>query len=228
MQITDELLYQYAPQAREIWLDVLPQQDEIPSFTCSNLFQRKMNRLLRQQRRSPQTNRVLHNMKRIVAVFLIAVTITFAGLMTVEAVRQKVIEFVVHVYHELTQYEYSSDKETAALPEIHFGYLPEGMEVVLDKIPLDHFRSLHCENGSGQYLDLEIDAISQDKVGTQILDTEGSQVSSCIVQGCEATVVSKDGTHIIIWADGNALYTIQSNLSLSEVEAVLGELFIQP
>ena len=228
MQITDEMLYQCAPQAREIWLEVLPQQDEIPFFTCSNLFQRKMNRLLRQQRRSPQTNRVLHNMKRIVAVFLIAVTITFAGLMTVEAVRRKVVDFVVHIYHELTQYEYSSDKEAAALPELRFDYLPAGMELVADEAHADFGRYILWKSDSGQYLDLNCIAVSKYSAGKLIIDTEDAQVTTHIIKGREVTFVLKDGTYIIRWADEIAHYTIQSDLDLPELLAFIDGLSAQP
>lgn len=228
MQITDEMLYQYAPQAREIWLDTLPQKDEISLFTCSGRFRRKMERLLRQQRRSPQANRALHNLKRIVAVFLIAVTITFAGLMTVEAVRQKVIEFVVHVYHELTQYEYSSDKEAAALPELRFDYLPAGMEFVTDETHTDFWRHILWENGSGQYLNLRCVAASKNSSDTLIVDTEDAQTSTCIIQGHETTILMKNGTTTILWVDEVAHYTIQSDLELSELQAFINGLVTEP
>lgn len=228
MQITDELLYQHASQARDLWLDTLPQQDEIPAFTCSNRFQRRMNRLLRQQRRSPKGNRILHDMKRIIAAFLIVVTITFAGLMTVEAVRQKVIELVVHVYHELTQYEYSSDKDVAVLPELHFDYLPAGMELVSDETHADFGRYILWKSDSGQYLDVECVAAATYSTGTLVIDTEDAQVTTHIIKGREVTFVLKDGTYIIRWADEIAHYTIQSDLDLPELLAFIDGLSAQP
>lgn len=228
MQITDEMLYQHAAQSRELWLDTLPQQDEIPAFTCSNRFQRKMNRLLRQQCRSPKVNRILRDMKRIVAVFLIAVTITFAGLMTVEAVRQKVIEFVVHIYHEMTRYDYTSDTETTELPEVQFGYLPEGMNLVTDEMETDTVRNLQFENTSGQYLDLMAIATTNDGTDTQIINTEDAQMTIWTIRGAEMTVVSKNGTNIILWVDENIHYTIQSDLSLTELKLIVEGLATHP
>lgn len=228
MQITDEMLYQHAEKAREIWLDALPQQDEIPAFPCSKSFQRKMSRLLRQQRRSLQANRILHNMKRIVAAVLIVVTVTFAGLMTVEAIRENVIEVVVHIYHELTQYDYSSDAEAAALPEIQFGYLPEGMELVSDEASFDSVRYIHCENRSGKCMDLYIDAVTQSTAMSWIVDTEDAQVVTRILNGIEVTFISKKDRQIAMWTNQNISYVIQSNLELSEIEAILDGLYIFP
>ena len=228
MQITDEMLYQHAAQAREIWLDALPQKEEIPAFSCSKQFQRKMGRLLRQQRRSPRFNRFLRDMKRIVAVFLIALTITFAGLMTVEATREKIIEVVVHIYHELTRYEYSSDAETAELPEIQFGYLPAGMELVSDELSFDSVRHIHCEDSSGKYIDLHMDAVDQSTALSWIVDTEEAEVVTHIVNGTEVTFISKNSRQIAIWTDQNVSYVMQSNLELSEIDAILENLCIDP
>lgn len=228
MQITDDVLYQHAAQAREIWLDALPQRDEIPNFSCSKQFQRKMDRLLRQQRRSPQVNRILHNMKRIAAVLLIAVTISFAGLMTVEASREKVMEVVVHIYHELTRYEYSSDAEAAALPEFQFDYLPEGMGLVSDETPFDHIRNICWEDGAGHYLNLNVAALSKDSAGTMIIDTENAQVTTCVMRGIEVTVVSKEGRNTLVWVDENVHYTTSGNVPLSELEAFFNGLSSQP
>lgn len=226
MQITDEMLYQHAAQAREIWLDALPQKEEIPAFSCSKSFQRKMGRLLRQQRRPPQVNRILYGMKKIVAVLLIAVTITFAGLMTVEAFREKIIEVVAHIYHELTRYDYTSYTETTKLPEVQFGYLPTGMELVSDETSFDSVRHIHCENGSGEYIDLDIDGISQDTAMSWVVDTEDAEVMTRIMNGGEVTFISKRDRKIAMWTDQNVSYVMQSNLELSEIEAILDGLYI--
>ena len=228
MQITDEMLYQHAAQAREIWLDALPQKEEIPAFSCSKQFQRKMGRLLRQQRRSPRFNRFLRDMKRIVAVFLIALTITFAGLMTVEATREKIIEVVVHIYHELTRYEYSSDAETAELPEIQFGYLPAGMELVSNELPFGSVRHIHCEDSSGKYIDLDIDAVTQSTALSWVVDTEDAEVMTRIVNGTEVTFISKNSRQIAAWTDQNVSYVMQSNLERPVIDAILENLCIGP
>ncbi len=226
MQITDEMLYQHASQAREIWLNTLPQKDEIPAIACSNRFQWKMNRLLRQQRRSPRTSRVLHNMKRIAAAFLIVATITFAGLMTVEAVRQKVIDFVVHVYHEFTEYRFSSSGEAATLPEIRFGYLPEGMEVVTDEFPTQFARHIQFEDGLGHYLLFRVSTFSQHSSGTITVDTEDAEITTCCLRGIEMTVIMKNGWTVILWTEEDAVFTVDGNLELSALEQVVNGLII--
>ena len=38
MKITDEMLYQHAAEARDIWLDTLPKDDELPEHQFSDEF----------------------------------------------------------------------------------------------------------------------------------------------------------------------------------------------
>ena len=38
MKITDEMLYQHAAEARDIWLDTLPKDDELPKHQFSDGF----------------------------------------------------------------------------------------------------------------------------------------------------------------------------------------------
>ena len=126
MKLTDDLLFQHAAEARNIYLSTLPAPEELPPVCCSKAFERNMQKLIKEQRRSPKINKMLRVMKRTAAAVLVIATVSFCGLMTVEAYRAKVIEFVVQVFNELTQYRFSSnvsDADNIVLPEISFGYI---------------------------------------------------------------------------------------------------------
>ena len=90
MQITDDMLYQHAPEVRDLWLSTLPSDADIPEHKFSRRFERKMKRLIREQRRSPQVNRVIRGLRRVAAIILVIGILSFSGLMTVEAYREKV------------------------------------------------------------------------------------------------------------------------------------------
>ncbi len=47
MTVSEELLYENAPKARDLWLSTLPQKAEVPEHTFSEQFEKKMGRLLR-------------------------------------------------------------------------------------------------------------------------------------------------------------------------------------
>lgn len=68
MKITDDMLYHHAEAAREKWLsETLPPQ--IPEHEFSWKFDRKMRKLIREQRHSAQFNRHIKLLQRIPQFF---------------------------------------------------------------------------------------------------------------------------------------------------------------
>ena len=65
MKLSEEMLYEHARKAEELWLNSLPSDDKIPEHRFSNKFERKMRKLIRSQRRSPGLNQFLSASKRI-------------------------------------------------------------------------------------------------------------------------------------------------------------------
>ena len=94
MKITDDMLYSSAPNAERLWLDTLPTREELPEHQFSKGFERKMNKLVRLQRRSPGLNQFLSASKRIAVIALAILTVSFSCLMCVEAYREKFIEVI--------------------------------------------------------------------------------------------------------------------------------------
>ena len=69
MKITDEMLRQYAAQAREIWLDTLPGEDEIPEHHFPEEFMdsfetRKVEKNMSRRKKGN------HVLRRAAAIFL--------------------------------------------------------------------------------------------------------------------------------------------------------------
>ncbi len=222
MEITDKLLYQYAAEARDIVLSTIPSVDEIPEHKFSKKFERKMNRLIKEQRRSPKLNKAIKYIKRSIAVAAAVIVVTFSGLMTVDAYREKVIEIIVKVFHELTDYKFVSNVSATSsqlfeeLPEIEFGYIPEGMEC---KKQLSNPKSLVLifENENGTFLEFRQKFVSSDGSHNAILDTEDSESSKIYVNEIETVLNIKDSVNTLIWTEGNIVYRICGNISLDEL-----------
>lgn len=71
MKITDEMLFDHAAEARNIWLDTFPADENLPAATFSKSFERKMRKLIKQQRRTPRANQILRYMKHTAAAILL-------------------------------------------------------------------------------------------------------------------------------------------------------------
>ncbi len=81
MKITDEMLYRHAAEARDIWLDTLPNDSEIPEHEFSDGFNKEMDRLvaLSQKKKKPSKR-----FRRVAAMFA-AVLIGASSWLAVDA-----------------------------------------------------------------------------------------------------------------------------------------------
>lgn len=220
MKITDEMLFEHAAEARNIWLSTLPDDEDIPDIPTSKKFEKKMQKLIKEQRRTPKTNKILRYMKQTVAAVLAVAILSFGGLMTVEAYREKVVEIVVHVFHELTDYRFASEKSEVGevvLPEISFGYVPEGMEEITDNVFADNSRYIVYEDDDGNFFELTQTAIGSNGAFGTILDTEDSNYEMTSINGNEAFSNVKDGNASVLWNYDNVVYDLYGNIELTDL-----------
>lgn len=229
MKISDEMLRQNAAQARELWLDTLPQKEEIPACSVSSEFQENVDRLLRKARRLEKRKTFFRSLGRAAAALLLVSTVSLTVLMTVNAAfRENVLQVVSQVFSDHTQYHFSGGQEDAALPELRLDVLPEGFKVLSDERFLQQSRLIHCENDAGNYLDIDLSVIPANGVGTHLIDTEDAQVSVRDIQGKEVTVVSKNGWLTLLWTEGSTVFTVYSDLALSELIPFIEEITNKP
>ena len=69
MKLTDEMLRQHAAEARDIWLDTLPGDDEIPEHHFSDEFMASFERM-KEQEKIPRKKRRAGPLRRVAAIFL--------------------------------------------------------------------------------------------------------------------------------------------------------------
>lgn len=220
MKITDEMLFEYAAEARDIWLSTLPADEDIPEIPTSKAFEQKMQKLIKEQRRTPKTNKILRYMKQTVAAVLAVAILSFGGLMTVEAYREKVIEIVVHVFHELTDYRFTSDSSEAndiVLPEVTFEFVPDGMSEVEKRITENNRRFIMYEDDSGNFFEFTQRVVGSDGKYSTILDTEDSVYEATIINGNEAYYNVKNGDCSVFWTENSIVYNLFGNLDKNEL-----------
>lgn len=229
MKITDEMLFERAAEARDIWLSTLPADEDIPEIPTSKTFEKRMQKLIKEQRRTPKTNKILRYMKQTVAAVLAVAILSFGGLMTVEAYREKVIEIVVHVFHELTDYRFASDSHESSdivLPEITFGFVPDGMSEVENRITGNNRRFIAYGDNSGKFFEFTQRVVGSDGEYNTILDTEDSAYEKTIINGNEAYYNVKDGDCSIFWTENSIVYNLFGNLDENELIEIATKLKI--
>ena len=224
MKITDEMLYASASEARDLWLSsAFP--DDIPEHQFSHRFNRKMKRLINEQRRSPRLNHVIHMVRRTAAILLVVATVSFSCMMTVEAYREKFIEIVTHVFHELTDYRFSAELPDSQIETelgmISLGFIPNGMDRA-DEYGDESFYSVSYETEDGMYFDLTCTLITENQDAHKIVDTENAITQEYSINGEEAKIISKDENNTILWIHRNILFQLYGNLPL-DIEKQIAE-----
>lgn len=229
MKITEDMLYKSAPKAEELWLNSLPTDDEIPNHKFSRRFNRKMKKLIREQRRSPIVRQTIYFLKNTVAVILIVATLSFCCLMTVDAYRAKFIEIVTEIFHDFTHFSFfSSRNDDTEFCEIKFNYLPDNMrEVSREDIDDSKCRIIRFESADGQQLKVRQQLVTNVTNADVILDTENTDIMTIDIGDSHATLVVKDGNASLFWEDDTYLLIITGDLTQDEILKIAINLSIE-
>ncbi len=215
----DGLLDRCAPEAGELWLSALPEQ--APEHEFSPKFRRKVEKLLRRQRRSPAVNAALRYGRRAAAFALVFLTLSFSCLMTVNAAfRERVIQAVVQVFQDFTEFVYTSDSSTVEEPgNLVFTYLPEGMgEQDREQDAIEFY--VFYESTDGAFMELSQILVEDGAEVLLGLDTENAKVTYFEVHGVEAMGIEKGLDHTIHWTEGSFVYTLSGTVPMEELKLV--------
>lgn len=226
MIISEEMLYENAPKARDIWLGTLPQKADVPEHTFSEQFEKKMDKLLRRPKRAVH----LKTFRRTVAAVMIIATVMFSAAMTVDAAfRERVIEVIVSVFNELTDYRLVSHEpgkdqyEISEHTETEFGYVPDGF-VEKENIKSVDYEFIRYESKDGRFFELECENVLPGDSFHMILDTESSEYEKVCLGEKEAYSNIKNGNSVILWTDDSFVYHLRSNMQLEELKKIASEM----
>lgn len=221
MKVTDEMLYQNAAAARDIWLGTMPLDNEISDHEFSQSFERKMKKVIKGQRRPAWIKSSLLFLKRTAAVAMVALVITAAGVMSVDAYRERVIEVVVQVFHDLTSYRFYTERSDGykTAPKVDFSYIPDGFELTESRVGETRAYYLF-ENREGTFFELDEVVIQPGGDYGMILDTEDSQMEHFYIGDVEAIANSKGSDGNVLWSIENIRFDLYGNIGIEELKEI--------
>lgn len=124
MKITDEMLYRHAAEARDIWLDTLLDDNEIPEHQFSDEFNKEMDRLITLSYKRKQPSRRLRRIAAMFAVIIIGAG-SFIGV-NAEA-RAAFVGWIKEVADTYFVYRYEGESDVSAAPtDYRPTWLPAG------------------------------------------------------------------------------------------------------
>ena len=199
----DALLH--SPQFKQALFDVQTAESEryaanMMPVSFSPAFERKMDRLIRAQRQ-PYYLLVNTKPKRALLSFAVVIVLLIVMVLSVSALREPVVRFIVEVYEKFTKVFYHQQEEAyfPATLEIYYAptWLPDGYQEdagqMIDAIIFCE-RTYTCE-GKDKI------KFKQYAITTSILDidTEDVQPKPCSVDGREGLYYSNKGIQNLMW-----------------------------
>ena len=169
----------------------IPKED----FEFSERYKKNMEKLLAKQRK-PYFRYFNTAGKRAVACILI-VAMLFASSMTIEAVREPVVEFFVSVYEKFAEIFFGDDEienSPDAIEEIYtLGYVPEGYEFV------GRENNSICVESIWKNGDKTITFYQFILKGNELVDYESSNYTLTKISNIDAIIIEKNDIKILYW-----------------------------
>lgn len=129
MKITDEMLYQHAAEARDIWLDTLPKDDELPEHQFSDEFMASFESMKKQEQVQQKKKRRTP-LQRVAAVFL-AILIGSGTWLGVDAeARAAFVSWFREFTGDSAVYTYVGEVPEKDITNYHCAWLPDGVEAM--------------------------------------------------------------------------------------------------
>ena len=171
--------------------------------------------LMRAQKHSAAFNRSLRLARRTAAVLLLSAAVSFGCAMSVEAYRVSLINTVVRVFNDLTDYRFSSalPSETgskAFTPPVLSG-LPDAMHKTDERSTPNGYTVTY--ESTTDFLDLTCTRITDTSEAYKLVDTENASVTEFTLHGSPVTMIEKNGTVTLLWTQDDIVYHLYSSLS---------------
>ncbi len=221
MKITDEMLYQHAAEARDIWLETQPKDDELPEHQFSDEFMTSFE-TMRMQENVQRKKKERSSLRRVAAVFL-AILIGSGTWLGVDAeARATFTRWIRNVWEDGVVYTFMGESPDTTIPDFHCSWLPEGMAAAeLGHLNQQGYMIYFGENGLHCALDYsymhEGSAHFISPSGEEGLRHEVVEING--MPG-DFYIESEDGlSHVLLWFDEDAgiAFSLHSNLPPEDI-----------
>lgn len=214
----DDELREALLSAESIKLSAIPPEDEL-NHCFSGRFRRKMKKLIKEQRRTPFQKKIHSWAGRAAAIVLAIAGLGLGMTMSVDAYRDRLVNFIVEVYHDLTllrrdgELELDMDGAIFVEPE----HIPERFQLAErteSETSLDIFYITEENEVLGYH------QVSKGSSVTWLLDTEDAEVLYIEIEGIDIMAIKKGKTCKFFWQDEKFSYLISGYVTMEEMELI--------
>ncbi len=212
--ISDELLSKNIRQLEIKLLEDLPKEEDL-SHEFSKKFEKKMNKLIRQEKSTPFMKSFLTYGKRVAATFFIIISISFLTTMSVEAYRVRFFDAITEVLEEFTSIRFKGEKgiNDRKLVAVNPEYIPKDFSI-LEMNTDNYLNRIIYVNESNEEIIYKQMLIT---AGETLLDTEDIEVETMTIKNQTISYFTNKGVSQIYWNDDLYTYTLFSTIDIEEI-----------
>ena len=136
------------------------------------------------------------------------------------SLQPQVLEVLVQVYEEITNFRFSAEGETdRTAGDFVLTYLPQGMEeTVRQSSRIRHY--ICFEDNTGNMLEVTHIVVGANASSILGVDTEDAEVEYFKIHNSEAMAISKNLDHTIFWTEDNCYYLLSGTIPMEELKQV--------
>ena len=213
-QRTDKLLELIVEGCGNDELEIFNSIDTSEGINFSKKFERKMQKLLRNGKPEPFVVQFKRVLSRVAIVCLVVLSLSFAAMMSVSAIRQAIWETIVEWYNSYFEVTVDDGDETTEnetvteIKEIHKPtVLPEGVE---EEILSNGKRLFFAEYYNGEDYMASFKQRILDETSFVHINSEEVKIFNEISNGFDITVIEYlSGDILMFWSDGVYFYTLE-------------------
>lgn len=196
----------------------IPTDEDSIDYTFSERFEKRMNRLLKLQRK-PYWKYVNTASKRA-AVIIAAVLTVFTAAFSVKAIREPIISFIKQVYETFTHYSFGGDEIEKITKEYKITVLPDGFKQT-DKIQNDNCIITEYTNASGDSFDFR--QMTTEYSAGYFVNNEFGEIRTETVGGIEVEFKTRYDTQSAIWTKDGYVFEIDvyKNISIDTIKEMI-------
>ena len=224
-QIEENAFKYLSERMADIMLDEIPSEQELlKTISFSETFDKKMEKLFKQERKKEFSKKILLISKRVAVFGIIIIVALGIAAFSVQAIRIKILNFFVDIKEEYTSFrkdEQNSDHDnnesdqSVLIGSYLFNYIPKGFELV-ESISTNLMTRAKFSNN-----DLFINFRVSKETSNVSLDTENTRVEKIDIDEKKCSYIERDNDNYILWYDNNMVISLSGNISKDELIEII-------
>ncbi len=197
----------------------IPQDEDSIDYTFSKGFNKRMERLIKAQKRPYY--RYINTAAKRAAVIFVAVLTVFSAAFSVEAVREPVVNFITEVYETFVKYLFEGDTTEKITKEYSITSLPDGFKMTSKIVDNKNSVIISYENETGDCIEFTQMA-THSSIG-HFADKEQGIMHSKTINGMEIMFLQSRNVKRALWINGEYVFRIlcYGDVSIDQIEQMI-------